>query len=229
MVISASYASDRVVNLVHVFFIHTVAENREPGQRRFNLRCPAITVGIINDYGLADIVAERFDAGIRLGEQVAQEMIAVRIGPDFNQFVVGAPSYFDKRGKPKTPYDLAGHQCIVLQLPTSGGTWSWPFVYAGRELKVRPGGQLSFNKITLQLDTVLAGLELGYLPDDVVSDHIADGRLMHVLADWSAPMSGYHLYYPSRRQQTAAFSSLVEALGYRRTRSSARSDKGARV
>lgn len=176
---------------------------------------PDITVEIINDYGLADIVAERFDAGIRLGEQVAQDMIAVRIGPDFTQWVVGAPAYFERREKPQTPHDLTRHHCIALRLPTSGGAWSWPFIKDGRELKVRPGGQLSFNTVTLQLDSALAGLGLGYLPEDVVSDHVAAGRLVRVLIDWSATMSGYHLYYPSRRQQTGAFSLLVEALSCR--------------
>lgn len=173
---------------------------------------PDIAVEIINDYGLADIVAERFDAGVRLGEQVAQDMIAVRIGPDFAQCVVGAPSYFEKHGKPRDPHELTGHRCIALRLPTSGGVWSWPFVKDGRELKVRPSGELSFNTVNLQLDSALAGLGLGYLPEDVVSDHVAAGRLVRVLADWSATMSGYHLYYPSRRQPTAAFSLLVAAL-----------------
>jgi DNA-binding transcriptional LysR family regulator len=176
---------------------------------------PDITVEVINDYSLADIVAERFDAGIRLGEQVAQDMIAVRIGPDFRQCVVGAPSYFARHGRPETPHELTGHRCIALRLPTSGGVWSWPFVKDGHELRVRPGGQLSFNTITLQLDSALAGLGLAYLPEDVVSDHIAAGRLVRVLADWSTSMSGYHLYYPSRRQATAAFSMLVEALRFR--------------
>lgn len=176
---------------------------------------PDISVEIINDYSLADIVAERFDAGIRLGEQVAQDMIATRIGPDFNQCVVGAPAYFKTRSEPKTPHELTEHLCIALRLPTSGGVWSWPFVKDGRELKVRPAGQLSFNTMTLQLDSALAGLGLGYLPEDVVSEHLATGRLVRVLTDWSARMSGYHLYYPSRRQQTTAFSMLVSALSLR--------------
>lgn len=176
---------------------------------------PDITVEIINDYSLADIVADRFDAGVRLGEQVAQDMIAVRIGPDFKQFVVGAPAYFKRYGKPRTPHDLTEHRCIALRLPTSGGVWSWPFEKEGRELKVRPSGQLAFNTIALQLDSCLAGLGLGYLPDDVVKEHIAAGRLQRVLAEWSTPMSGYHLYYPSRRQPTAAFSLFVAALRLR--------------
>ncbi len=176
---------------------------------------PDITVEVINDYSLADIVAERYDAGIRLGEQVAQDMIAVRIGADFQQCVVGAPGYFAHYGTPIAPHDLTGHRCIGLRLPTSGGVWSWPFVKNGHELRVRPGGQLSFNTLTLQLDSALAGLGLGYLPQDVVSEQLAAGRLVRVLADWSITMSGYHLYYPSRRQPTATFSLLVEALKFR--------------
>ncbi len=177
---------------------------------------PDIHVEIINDYSLTDIVADRFDAGIRLGEQVAQDMIAVRIGPDFQQVLVGAPSYFKERSKPKTPHDLTEHHCIALRLPTSGGFWSWPFVKNGRELNVRPEGQLAFNMIALHLDTALAGVGLAYLPEDVVKEHLEQGRLVRVLADWSAQMSGYHLYYPSRRQQTPAFSLLVNALRYPR-------------
>lgn len=173
---------------------------------------PDISVEIINDYGLTDIVADRFDAGVRLGEQVAQDMIAVRIGPDFRQCVVGAPAYFKRYPKPVTPHDLSAHRCIALRLPTSGGVWTWPFEKNGHELKVRPGKQLAFNTMTLQLDSALAGLGLGYLPEDVIAEHLAAGRLVRVLADWSAPMSGYHLYYPSRRQPTAAFSLLVSTL-----------------
>jgi DNA-binding transcriptional LysR family regulator len=176
---------------------------------------PDISVEIINDYRLTDIAADRFDAGIRLGEHVDQDMIAVRIGPDFDQIVVGAPSYFKKHSKPKTPHDLAEHNCIALRLPTSGGFWSWPFVKNGRELKLRPQGQLAFNTIALHLDAALAGLGLAYLPEDVVKGHLAKGRVVRVLADWSAPMSGYHMYFPSRRQQTPAFSLLIDALRYR--------------
>lgn len=176
---------------------------------------PDISVEIVNDYGLTDIAADRFDAGIRLGEQVAQDMIAVRIGPDFRQVVIGAPSYFRKRAQPATPHDLAKHDLIGLRLPTSGGLWSWPFMKKGHDLKVRPEGQLTFNTITLALDTALAGVGLAYLPEDVVTTHLAKGRLVQVLADWSSQMSGYHLYYPSRRQQTPAFALLVDTLRYR--------------
>jgi DNA-binding transcriptional LysR family regulator len=176
---------------------------------------PDISVELINDYGLSDIVADRFDAGIRLGEQVAQDMIAVRIGPDFGMAVVGAPSYFKKRDAPATPHDLTTHVCIGLRLPTSGGLWSWPFAKDERELKVRPQGQMAFNTITLALDMAVAGLGLAYLPQDIVSQRLATGALIQVLADWSPPASGYHLYYPSRRQPTPAFTLLVDAVRYR--------------
>jgi DNA-binding transcriptional LysR family regulator len=176
---------------------------------------PDIKVEVIIDYGLTDIVAERYDAGIRLGEQVAKDMIAVRIGPDFCMAVVGAPSYFARRPIPKRPQDLTAHDCINIRLPTYGGIYAWEFEKRGRELKVRVEGQLVFNNIALRLDAALAGLGLTYLPEDQVETHLADGRLVRVLEDWCPPFSGYHLYYPSRRQRTPAFALLVDALRYR--------------
>jgi DNA-binding transcriptional LysR family regulator len=175
---------------------------------------PEIRLEIINDYGLTDIVAERYDAGVRLGEQVAKDMIALRIGPDFRQALVGAPSYFARRSRPDTPHDLTAHACINLRLPTSGGLWSWPFPKDGRELKVRAEGPLAFNSIPLILNAALAGLGLAYLPEDVVHRHLAEKRLVRVLVDWSPVMTGYHLYYPNR-QPSPAFALLVEALRYR--------------
>jgi DNA-binding transcriptional LysR family regulator len=179
-------------------------------------RYPDIKVELIVDYGLTDIVAERYDAGVRLGEQVAKDMIAVRIGPDFRMAVVGAPSYFAGRPRPKTPQDLTAHDCINIRLPTHGGIYAWEFEKRGRGLKVRVEGQLVFNNIALRLKAALAGLGLAYLPEDHVERHVADGRLIPVLADWCPPFSGYHLYYPSRRQPAPAFALLVEALRYRR-------------
>lgn len=176
---------------------------------------PDIRIEIIVDYGLTDIVAERYDAGVRLGEQVARDMIAVRIGPDMRMAVVGAPAYFATRPKPRTPQDLTTHNCINLRLPTYGGLYAWEFEKAGRELKVRVEGQLVFNTAALRLNAVLAGLGLAYLPEDQVHAHLADGRMVRVLADWCPPFPGYHLYYPSRRQATPAFSLLVDALRYR--------------
>ena len=183
---------------------------------------PDISIEVINDYALRDIVAERYNAGVRLGEQVAKDMIAVRIGPDFRNAVVGAPSYFERRPRPRRPHDLTDHDCINLRLPTSGGLWTWPFAKGGRELRVRTEGQLVFNTVSLMANMAVAGLGLAYLPEDIVQNHVAEGRLVRVLTDWSAPASGYHLYYPSRRQATPAFALLVDALRYRRTQSSAR-------
>ena len=185
-----------------------------PAVARLLADYPDIGVEIINDYGLTDIVAGQYDAGVRLGEQIAKDMIALRIGPDFHQALVGAPSYFARRPRPSTPHDLVNHACINLRLPTSGGLWPWPFVKKGRELKVRTEGPLAFNAIPLILHTTLAGLGLAYLPEDVVQNHVAAGRLVRVLAEWSPLVSGYHLYYPNR-QPSPAFSRLVDALRYR--------------
>jgi DNA-binding transcriptional LysR family regulator len=185
-----------------------------PAVARLLTDYPDIRIEIINDYGLSDIVAERYDAGVRLGEQVAKDMIALRIGPDFHQALVGAPSYFTRRPRPDKPHDLTDHACINLRLPTSGGLWSWPFAKDGRELKVRAEGPLAFNAIPLILNTALAGLGLAYLPEDVVQEHVAAGRLVRVLADWSPLMTGYHLYYPNR-QPSSALALLVKALRHR--------------
>jgi DNA-binding transcriptional LysR family regulator len=179
-------------------------------------RYPDIKVELVVDYGLTDIVAERYDAGVRLGEQVAKDMIAVRIGPEMRMAVVGAPAYFATRGKPKQPQDLTEHSCINLRLPTYGGIYAWEFEKRGRAVKVRVDGQLVFNTGLLRMNAVLSGLGLAYIPEDLVKRDIADGRLVRVLADWCAPFAGYHLYYPSRRQPTPAFAVLVEALRYRK-------------
>ena len=176
---------------------------------------PDIKVEIIIDYGLTDIVAERYDAGVRLGEQVAKDMIAVRIGPDMRMAVVGAPSYFAKRPPPTTPQDLTAHDCINIRLPTYGGLYAWEFEKAGRELKVRVEGQLVFNNIALSLNAALAGIRPGLPARGSGAAAPRRGRLVRVLADWCPPFSGYHLYYPSRRQPTPAFALLVDALRYR--------------
>jgi DNA-binding transcriptional LysR family regulator len=176
---------------------------------------PDIKVETVVDYGLTDIVAERFDAGIRTGEMVAKDMVAVCIGPDLRSAVVGAPSYFANRKAPKTPQDLTSHACINLRLPTHGGLYAWEFEKGGRALRVRVDGQLVFNASAPMLDAALAGFGLAYLPEDSVQGHLAEGRLIRVLADWCPPYAGYHLYYPSRRQPTPAFALLVNALRYR--------------
>jgi DNA-binding transcriptional LysR family regulator len=186
-----------------------------PAMARLLPEYPDINVEIVIDQGLTDIVAGRYDAGVRLGEQVAKDMIAVRIGPDLRMAVVGAPAYFAKRKRPRTPQDLTEHACINLRLPTYGGIYPWEFEKGGRALKVRVEGRLVFNNIGLRLNAVLAGFGLAYLPEDQVLAHLADGRLVRALGDWCPPFSGYHLYYPSRRQPPPAFALLVEALRYR--------------
>jgi DNA-binding transcriptional LysR family regulator len=176
---------------------------------------PDIKVDIVIDNALTDIAAERFDAGVRLGEQVAKDMIAVRIGPDVRFAVVGAKSYFAKRRPPMTPPELTGHTCINLRLPTHGGLWAWDFERDGRELKVRVDGQIILNGIFQVLDVALDGFGLAYVPEDLAEPHIKNGRLMRVLDDWCPLWPGYHLYYPSRRQSSAAFALVVDALRYR--------------
>jgi DNA-binding transcriptional LysR family regulator len=186
-----------------------------PALERFLPLYPDVKVEITTELGYADIVERRFDAGVRLGEQVARDMIAVPIGPDVNMVVVGAPSWFATRPKPVTPHDLNDHVCMNLRLPTRGGLYAWEFEKDGRQLNVRVDGQLIFNDMALIQKAVEAGMGLGFLMADVAAPAIAEGRLVPVLEDWRPPFPGYHLYYPGRRQPTPAFSLLVEALRYR--------------
>ena len=186
-----------------------------PKLAKFLPEYPDIKVEITVDYGLTDIVAQRYDAGVRSGEQVAKDMIAVRIGPDMRMAVVGAPSYFAKRSPPKKPQDLTDHNCINLRLPTYGGLYAWEFEKGGRELKVRVEGQLVLNGTMQMLNAALAGFGLAYVPEDLAQPYLAKGLLKRVLEDWCPTYSGYHLYYPSRRQPSAAFALLVDALRYR--------------
>jgi len=183
-----------------------------PALAKFLPRYPDIKVEVIVDYGLTDIVAQRCDGGVRLGEQVARDMIAVRIGPDMRMAVVGAPAYFARRSPPKKPQDLTDHNCINLRLPTHGGLYAWELEKGRRELHVRVDGQLIFNNIALRLNAALEGLGLAFLPEDAVQPYLAQGRLKRVLEEWCPPFPGYHLYYPSRRQASPAFTLLVEAL-----------------
>jgi DNA-binding transcriptional LysR family regulator len=187
-----------------------------PKIERLLLEYPDINFEINVDHGFTDIVAQRYDAGVRLGEQVAKDMIAVRIGPDMRMAVVGAPSYFKQRSPPKTPQDLTDHDCINLRLQTLGGLYAWEFEQGGRELKVRVDGRLVFNDGAQRLTAALAGFGIAYVLEDVAQPHIASGTLQRVLEDWCPPFSGYHLYYPSRRQSSPAFALLVETLRYRK-------------
>ncbi len=176
---------------------------------------PDIKVEIAVDYGLTDIVAQRFDAGVRSGEQLARDMIAVRIGPDMRMAVVGTPAYFKTRPAPKKPQDLVDHNCIGLRLPTHGGLYTWEFERAGRDVRVRVDGQFVCNTTAQMLSAALAGVGLAYLPEGYAEPHLGKGRLTRVLEGWCLPYSGYHLYYPSRRQPSAAFALLVDALRHR--------------
>jgi DNA-binding transcriptional LysR family regulator len=179
---------------------------------------PDVKVEIFIDYGLTDIVEERFDAGVRPGGNVAKGMIAVPIAPDMRMAVVGAPSYFAKHARPKTPQDLTAHSCINLRLPTHGGLYAWEFEKDGRELRVRVEGQLVFNTSAMILQAAVAGRGLAYLTEGQVQPFLDDSRLVRVLANWCPPFAGYHLYYPSRRQHAPAFALLLDALRYRKGR-----------
>lgn len=187
----------------------------QPALALFRLDYPDVNVEIIVDYGLTDIVAERFDAGVRLGEQVAKDMIAIPIGPDMRMAVVGSPDYFRQRPIPEVPQDLTAHDCINVRLPTYGGLFPWEFEKDGRELHVRVEGHLVFNNLALRINSALEGLGLAYIPEDQVRPHIDGGRLLQVLGDWCPPFAGCHLYYPSRKHTSPALSALVAALRYR--------------
>lgn len=176
---------------------------------------PDIRVEVVVDNGLTDIVAGRLDAGVRLGEQVEKDMIAVPVGPPMRMALVAAPSYLAGRDPPRSPHDLAGHDCINLRLRTSGALYAWEFEKDGRELRVRVDGQLTVNSPELAARAAIAGAGLGFLLEDHVTQELADGRLVRLLPDWCPPFSGFHLYYPSRRQTSRAFALLVEALRHR--------------
>jgi DNA-binding transcriptional LysR family regulator len=194
---------------------HPAISVLQPALQRFLPDHPDIKVEIIVDYGLTDIVAQGYDAGVRLGDAVAKDMIAMRIGPDLRIAVVGSPAYFERHPIPHTPHDLTRHNCIGIRLPTYGGVFPWDLEKDGHEVNVRIEGQLVFNNLSLRLSSALDGLGLAYLPEDHVMDHIAAGRLIRVLEDWCEPFSGFHLYYPSRRHPSPAFALLLEVLRYR--------------
>jgi DNA-binding transcriptional LysR family regulator len=176
---------------------------------------PNVHVEVSLDSGLRDIVAERFDAGVRLGEAIAKDMIATRIGPDLRMAIVGSPMYFASRPAPRSPQDLGDHECINLRLLTARAIYAWELEHDGREVRVRVDGQLTFNNTQMIAEAALAGFGLGFVMEDQVATHIAAGRLVRVMDDWCPTFAGYHLYYPSRRQPSAAFTLLLETLRYR--------------
>ena len=183
-----------------------------PALARLLPHYPDIHVEVVIDYGFTDIAAERFDAGIRLGESVAKDMIAMPIGPELRMAVAASPAYFARYPAPATPQDLTAHNCINLRFPTRGGLYAWEFDKDGREIRVRVEGQLVFNAAPPALEAALAGLGLVWLPEDMLAPHVASGALVRVLQDWCEPFPGYHIYYPSRRQRSQAFSLLLDAL-----------------
>jgi len=195
--------------------IHAAETILWPALARLFAHYRDIAVEISVNAGFVDIVADRFDAGVRLGETIAQDMVAVRIGPDMEMASVASPVYLAGRPLPITPHDLGAHNCINLRFPTLGGLYAWEFEREGRPLNVRVGGQFIVNEIALALCAAREGLGIAYLPEDYVREDIAAGRLIRMLADWCPPFPGYHLYYPSRRQHSQAFALLVEALRFR--------------
>jgi len=191
---------------------HAMSAVLWPVLKPFMAHYPDINIEVTVDNGLTDIVDGRFDAGVRLGEQIAKDMVAVRIAPDMQMAVVGSAAYFAKNGVPETPEQLEHHRCINMRLPTLGGLYAWEFTHDGREIRVRVDGQLTLNSLPQRLDAAVAGLGLAYVPEESAAAQLADGRLTRVLESWCPSFEGYHLYYPSRRQHTTAFTLLVEAL-----------------
>jgi DNA-binding transcriptional LysR family regulator len=207
---------DKPAGIIRITAVDHAAETiLWPSLANFLAEYPDVQVDLVVDNMLRDIVAERFDAGIRMGERVARDMIAVRIGPEIRMAAVASPAYFKKHGKPKVPQDLETHSCINLRLPTLGGVYAWEFEKGTREINVRVEGQLTVNDIAVIRNAALHGLGIAFMPEDVAQPHLNAGDLVRVLADWTPPFPGYYLYYPSRRQQSPAFALLVEALRYR--------------
>ncbi|EPH1021661.1 LysR family transcriptional regulator [Enterobacter hormaechei] len=191
---------------------HAMSAVLWPVLKPFMAQYPDINVEVTVDNGLTDIVDGRFDAGVRLGEQVAKDMIAVRIAPDMRMAVVGSAEYLQRFGVPETPEQLDQHRCINMRLPTRGGLYAWEFERDGRELRVRVDGQLNLNSLPQRIDAAENGLGLAYVPEDAVQDALVESRLVRVLEAWCPAFTGYHLYYPSRRQHTTAFALLIAAL-----------------
>lgn len=195
--------------------MHAATTILRPKLAEFLPEYPDVSVEVSIDDGFVDIVGGHFDAGVRLGESVSKDMIAVRIGPDWRFLVVGAPDYFTRRSEPLHPRDLTNHICVNLRMTSAGGLYAWEFEKAERALEVRVGGQMTSNSIFSALDAAVDGLGLAYVPEDLARPHITSGKLRVVLDDWCPTIQGYHLYYPSRRLGSPAFKRLVDALRYR--------------
>ena len=185
-----------------------------PKLKTFLREYPEINVELVVDNGFVDIVEGRFDAGVRLGESVDKDMIAVRIGPDMRMAVVGAPAYFAANALPETPHELQNHRCINMRLPTAGGIYHWEFEREGKPLRVRVDGQLIFNLLPERIDAALSGFGIACVPENEVQDYVKSGKLIQVLQEWCPTFPGYYLYYPSRKQHPPAFALLIDALRY---------------
>lgn len=194
---------------------HALTTTLWPLLKPFLQQYPEVSVEMSVDNTLTDIVSGRFDAGVRLGEQVEKDMVAVRIGPDWSMATVASPDYFAEHGIPATPYELQHHNCINMRLPTLGGIYNWEFRDGYREIKVKVEGQLIFNNLSSRIDAAVSGMGIAYVPEDSVKSLIAEGKLQRILQAWCTPFSGYYLYYPSRKQHTAAFAKLIDAVKYR--------------
>lgn len=192
-----------------------------PGLTPLLLEYPDIKVEFDINYGFRDIVADRFDAGVRLGDTIDKDMIAVPIGPPVRMAVVAAPAYFAAHPKPRSPRDLVDHNCINMRMQSGGGLYTWDFQRKDRHVNVRVDGQLIFNTSPNIVDAALAGLGIAWLPEEEFAPHIEEGRLLRVLENWCPPFPGYYLYYPNRRQPSPAFSLVVDALRYTRPRGTA--------
>jgi DNA-binding transcriptional LysR family regulator len=207
---------DRPAGIIRITTgIHAAERILRPALARLLPAYPDIQVELSVQSGFVDIVAERFDAGVRLGETIAKDMVAMRIGPDMRMAAIASPAYFAGREPPRAPHDLAEHRCVNLRFPTHGGLYIWEFEKDGRALNVRVEGQLIVNDIALARQAALDGLGVAYLPEDYVQPDIEAGNLLRVLEDWCPPFPGYHLYYPSRRQHSPAFKLLMEAVRWR--------------
>ncbi|CAE1143059.1 LysR family transcriptional regulator [Serratia sp. Tan611] len=185
-----------------------------PKLKPFLREYPQINVELVVDNGFVDVVAGRYDAGVRLGESVDKDMVAVKIGPDMRLAVVGAPEYFAANRIPQTPHELQHHRCINMRLPTAGGLYHWEFEKDGKPLRVRVEGQLTLNLLSERMDAVLSGFGLACVPEDMVQEQVASGELVQVLQEWCPSFPGYYLYYPSRKQHPPAFALMIDALRY---------------
>ncbi len=193
---------------------HALTSTLWPLLKPFVQQYPEVKVELSIDNALTDIVSGRFDAGVRLGEQVEKDMVAVRIGPNWSMAIVATPDYFAEFGTPATPYELQHFNCINMRLPTLGGLYHWEFYKDGKAIRVKVEGQLIFNNLASRIDAALSGIGIACVPEDAVREYLEQGRLQRVLEDWKQSFDGYHLYYPSRKQHTAAFTKLLEALRY---------------